>query len=1023
MSRRTHDGLLLPFAASLVPLAPLGFAALLLFGAPATALAQDREPGSVRFARALSDRGWHDLAGIVLDDLSKDSSTPKAVLEKVKFLRADMAIHEATTAPTAEERKKKIESARAFYENFAKENPDAPQGVEARMRVGEIYLQVGDAAMGRLRDPASTDGEERTKDRAEAQECFTKGAKYFGELKNVYNDLVDKAGVLPDNATAEDNAAAEEKIAEAVYKVSLAALLEAKSLYKHSQTYDAGKEHDELLDKALKQLQQVATEYADVQDTAAEAGMLLGLAEKDQGKLEEAVAAFDGSASVIKTVLPEGKKVTDPYYGDILARALYLRTQALCDKSDWPKALESVKEFLVYFPDGDKKGDQLAQFLKIEEARAKNGSGDQKGALKILDGLLATPATPAVAYNANKTKNDLLGKGGGGGANELSPDKALQAAESMLDGGKKPQGLNRLRQLIAELEVAKTKEGDAMLPGVWYRLARGYFEEDRFDEALVCFDLVVSRYGSDPNAAKAAFYSATCAGRMQGALANDLDKGRQEKALKTLQEKYPKAPETKAGSFLLGNIKLGNKDYVAAAAEYDKVPQDAGEFYEAAIYQSAVVWMLEARGRVAKKDENGAKEAYAKAVTSFQKTITWGDGAAGRGIDPASDRMANVRKVQAESWLRIADIRLTPLMKDPAKALEAAQNSEKALGASGTPERVGEARYYSVQAQLAKADLAAAETALSDLVAVAPDLKRTADAERDVAAALDQKLQDLRKDPKSPKAEVESVMARAADHYSRWLAISQKNQFPISMLQASRAGDRLFLLAILINGLPEGTFGYTEVEDLKTLPAVNRFEQAAKAFEFAARQIPPVDPKAPPKKPEPPKPGKPGAPEDNEPWLILVKLGQCMGFLQRFDACVAAIDRALEMERLVDDKGNIVTAVAKVRTPLLYAFADSAQAARLQGDKTKDKAFYERAISGFQKLIVVCPADGDLWWRSKYEFIYSLGQKGDYVSAGVGVRSLQRQYPEYDGNRFKYKARFEALAADIEKKAPPDKKP
>lgn len=1010
MSGRTHDGLLcrlLPFAA-----------AALLFGAPAVARADDREPGSIRFARALSNRGWHDLAGIVLDDLTKDSSTPKAVLEKVKFLRADLAIQEATSAPTAEERKKKIEAARAFYENFAKENPDNPQGVEARMRVGEIYLQVGDAAMGRLRDPASTDGEERTKDRAEAQDCFTKGAKYFAELKNVYNDLVEKAGELPDNATAEDNAAAEERIAEAVYKVSLAALLEAKSLYKHSQTYDAGKEHDELLEKALKQLLQVSTEYADVQDTAAEAGMLLGLAEKDQGKLDEAVAAFDGSASVIKTILPEGKKVTDPYYGDILARALYLRTQALCDKSDWPKALESVKEFLVYFPDGDKKGDQLAQFLKIEEARAKNGAGDQKGALKILDALLASPASPAVAYNANKTKNDLLGKGGGGGANELSPDKALQAAEAMLDGGKKPQGLNRLRQLIAELEAAKTKEGDALLPTVWYRLARGYFEEDRFDEALVCFDLVVSRYGSDPNAPKAAFYSATCAGRMQGALANDLDKGRQEKALKTLQEKYPKAPETKAGSFLLGNIKLGNKDYVAAAAEYDKVPQDAGEFYEAAIYQSAVVWMLEARARVAKKDENGAKEAYTKAVASFQKTITWGDGAAGRGIDPASDRMANVRKVQAESWLRIADIRLTPLMKDPAKALEAAQNSEKVLGASGTPERVGEARYYNVQAQLAKPDLTAAETALSDLVAVAPDLKRTADAERDVAAALDQKLQDLRKDPKAAKAEVESVMTRAADHYSRWLAISQKNQFPISMLQASRAGDRLFLLAVLINGLPEGTFGYTEVEDLKALPAVNRFEQAAKAFEFAARQIPPPDPKAPPKKPEPPKPGKPGATEDNEPWLILVKLGQCMGFLQRFDACVAAIDRALEMERLVDDKGNIVTAVAKVRTPLLYAFADSAQAARLQGDKSKDKAFYDRAIAGFQKLIVVCPADGDLWWRSKYEFIYSLYQKGDYTSAGVGVRSLKRQYPEYDGDRFKYKAKFEALAADVEKKSP-----
>ena len=34
------------------------------------------------------------------------------------------------------------------------------------------------------------------------------------------------------------------------------------------------------------------------------------------------------------------------------------------------------------------------------------------------------------------------------------------------------------------------------------------------------------------------------------------------------------------------------------------------------------------------------------------------------------------------------------------------------------------------------------------------------------------------------------------------------------------------------------------------------------------------------------------------------------------------------------------------------------------------------------------------------------------------MRSLKRQYPEYDGDRFKYKARFEALAADVEKKSP-----
>lgn len=83
--------------------------------------------------------------------------------------------------------------------------------------------------------------------------------------------------------------------------------------------------------------------------------MLPGLAEKDQGKLDEPWPRSTAPRASSRPSSPRGRRSRTPTTGTS-ARALYLRTQALCDKSDWPKALESVKEFLVYFPDGDKKG-------------------------------------------------------------------------------------------------------------------------------------------------------------------------------------------------------------------------------------------------------------------------------------------------------------------------------------------------------------------------------------------------------------------------------------------------------------------------------------------------------------------------------------------------------------------------------------------------------------------------------------------------------------------------------------------
>jgi hypothetical protein len=946
-------------------------ALLLALALAGPALAQEREPSSLRFARALSDRGWTDLAGAVLDALAADRSTPRELQAQLDLLRAELLTREARTAATSRERRAKADAARTIFERLARAGSDRA-AQEARLRSGEVLLQVGEAALRRLLDPANSAAEgpaEREPARAEAREAFAAARTHFAALEAAW---------------AEEVANAAQPEADPVFHLALAALDEARARFGGARACEPGAERDRLLADTIARLEAVATDYADVHDTTFEAGLLVGHAERERGRLAEAAAAFGGAAELADSLLTtswRAKRTTDDAVGAALAQALWLRTQALCDQAAWQDALAAAEQFAARFPGAARRGDALAQLLEVERARATAGSGDAKAALELLEPLVARPANAAVARAARAAAREAAGQGSGDG---LAPDDALRAAEALLERGQAAQGLARLRTLIAELERAGER-AEPSLVTAWSLSARAYLAAARLDEAGACFLLVARRWPKDARAPRALLEAATCAGWLRALLPNEGDARRQEEALRALEVGYPDSPERHAASLIAGDVALGARAFPVAAASYAAVPEAAGELHDLALHRVALAWQREAAARAAAKDEAGARDAHARALWAQERALAWGDGAVARGVEPSSERGATLRRLQAAGWARLAELHLAAQGRDPAKAIEALGHAEAAC--AGEPARLAEARALAVQAHLAASDLAAAEAALAGLVAVAPEGRRTAEAERDVAAALDAAIRaapDL------------ALAARAADHYARWLAISQKSGLPVSRLLAARAGDRLLRLALLLNGLPEGTFGFGEVPEERALPAATRFEQAAGAYELAAGL--------------PPAPGEP-ADGATAPWLVLVKLGQCLGFLGRFEACVATIDRAVALERLVDDQGNIVPAVARARTPLLHAYADTAQAARRKGDLA-------RAVVGFQRLVVVCSTDGGLWWRSKYELLLALARKGDYAAAGVGLRSLARTYPGFDGGRFGYQAKLEALGAEVARKQP-----
>jgi tetratricopeptide (TPR) repeat protein len=930
-----------------------------LLAATGPARGQDREPADIRFARALAARGWSDLAEEVLDDLAQAASTPKAVKDQVGLVRADLLVDAAAREEDAAKRGALVAKASDLLDAYAKAHAGTPAAFDAMLRVGGVSLEAGDAAAALAR---RSRGDVAAAAWREADERYERATKTF-------EDVVKGFVLPPPNEEGEVDP-------EAVYRLARANLLWARSYYKHAMGCADGAARDRLLHEAVTALQRVSFDFCD-QVPGYEAQLDLGLAEKELHAQEEAVAAFRGAAGLLGMAYPEGVprgEAMDPVVGDIVGRALYFLAQLQVEAGQYQAALGAVKEFRDHFPDLVARDDRLALAVALEEAKARSGAGDTAAAAQLIKAVQAADPDGPMGAMARATLSVLSGTG-------VSPEDAIVAAEALLDGGDVARGLARLRALVVQLEAAGAK-GQAALPLAWYTMARAYYEQERFDEAFACFDLVARRYATSPYTARALFYAANCAGRLQAMGTSSFDEARYTEALTTLTKRFPGDTTAQAAGFLLGNQAVGAHDFVGAAARYATVTPAAGEYYDAALYQVGSVWTQEGRAQAA-HDEAAARAAYGKALAAFKACIDWAAGNGGGTVDPASERGVTLKRLAVESWLRTAELRLDRLALDPAAALAAAKAAEAAVG-PGHRERTAQARALAVRAHLAASQLPEAEAALKALLEVGAGTSRAAVAARDVGVALDQRAQALlRDDPTGARA----LLARAADCYALWLDGGSGGG--LGYLQAARAGDRLFSIALVLNELPPTTVAFTDVADPAKLPAADRFGQAARAYTLALAGRPEETP-----------------PAELTPWRVAVKLGECLGFAGRYADAARTLRKVVDAEHLVGADQRIDVRVARDEQLLLFAYADGAEAAR----QAQDADLRAWALEALPRLLAVAPQDGGLWWRCKAALLEALLQKGDRDQVVVGLRSLRRQYPEFDAGRFGVQPKLEALA-------------
>lgn len=953
-----------------------GFARADEEGQPADAPPARLHPDIV-FADALGfDREWYDLAYQVLDAFEASGRAKADDQDSAKLHRADLMVREAGTMKDRAKAKERVGEARKVYTDLAAKGGGT--GTEASLRVGKIFLTEGESAFNRMK--STEEAEARTQARADAETNYKEAEKFFGELAEKYK-----------NAETDDD----------VYKLMTASFSRAIATYQLAQLVDNPGEKKKLLEKARDEFQEVNLSFGD-KPTGYEAAIYLGFAQKDLGNTKGSIDAFTSAAGLKDFFYSkeEGKYYwpSDESFSDIVARAYLCKAQALNEMKECQQALDSVKKLFDVLPGYRTKF--LGLMARIEEGKAWIGLGDNKKGNALLQVIVEQDRNGPVGHMAGSI---MKGKAGRGGPS-LSPDQALAVAKDMINKGRPADGMNNLRNLIADLETAGGDDAVKLLPTAWYELGNAYFQQKLWDEAVVVFDLLAARYKDDPHAPKALFLESMAIGAVQAVKASKFDAERYDDTLRKLSSGYPNDPTAKAAAYLLGNKAFEAREYMTAAREFEKVAPTAGEYYDAALYQVGVSYVMEGRQT---KDAAQAKVVFASARSALEKAVKWADGGAlDKGVPNEGERAANLKKVAFRARCRLAEVMLNPAAKDAAKALEAAEAAEKGLGASPDAEMLAEARLLVVQAHLATADADKAEAAMAKLAEGAPDSPRTARGERELAVELDRQAEKGRtaKPPMSAD-DVKALLARAADHYARWVAVATKAELPVPPADYVRAGDRLYSIALEANALPE-TASFAEIEDLTKLPAAGRFAQAATAYEAAL-----------------------AAGNTPETWLTKVKLSACYGFTRSWEKAGAAFEPLVASEKLLkpegkDDAGKPQfsidpAAVKEKRSALLFGYADFGRA--LFEMSAKDRKYLDSALDVIGRVIGVAPPDSQLWWRSKYDYMAALYEKGDYQQAWIGIRALQRTNPNFENNKYGLKAKFEALSKKLEGKQPPTK--
>lgn len=590
---------------------------LLMLGCLTPRISLAVEP-ALEFLQGLRERRYYDSALQYLEQIQTRKDLPPEVQQVLPYERGETLLQSAKELTNLDAQRQQLDAAQAAFEEFVKAQPNHPLGGRANTARGQILLEKArvDIWDG---DKPSNEGN-RAKFRDGARQAIASARKIFEQARDQHKATWEKFPTyIPEDQKVE-RAARDE--AEELY---IRAQLDiAQCTYWEAQTYDkTSKERKDLLVKSAEEFEKIHTRYRS-QIGGLYARIWQGKCFEEQGGAEgirialgiyEEILGHDGTTAAMRSLKDRA-----------------LRFRLIClnypERHDYQLVVQEAEAWLK--DARDRARTDVGLGIQWELCRAQEALGGDRNAketdrknnltqalnrartISRYPGELKTPASAMiqrlmVALNRDpgdpKDFETAYGNGGQLFEEALGINATLAKLQSE---GKQKEAVAQYETLKASaaemarmydlaLRLANANSDQTMVNIARLRLSYGYLLQQRFYEAAVVADDLVTRFGEKfPEVAREAGFLAMTAFDHAYTQAKEdereFEAGKVIEAANKICDRWPDSDRANDARNAVAKIYWNAGNLIEAANWWNKIPKGTAQYADAQVRAGKAYW-------------------------------------------------------------------------------------------------------------------------------------------------------------------------------------------------------------------------------------------------------------------------------------------------------------------------------------------------------------------------------------------------------------------------------------------------
>jgi len=949
-SPRSATLLLAGFLASLVAVGPAR-------GQSEKVLGRD----DAAFARELYRKGWSDLAASLCETIEKKGKTEGDAAIGLKALHLDLRFDLARAESDPIKRKDLMKTILQEKEDLIHQYPTTKFAEDASNSLPDVYRSIGEAITVAIRNE---------KEPGLVVQLREEGEKIYSQAEEKFKTRLDELSI--ERSTPDQ---------EREYQSLLFNL--PRTYYYHSLLYPEGEwKKKDLLEKAVEGFQVFGLDY---QETLLnfEGLILMGLADKDLGKNQEALSDFDEAIKLAEYFEKDEK--TGVYrlpedVADTVAAAVLQKVLFQTELKDYAGATATAKKYFDEISGAYET--RLGLAILGAKGDAELAGGDAKATGETAKLLVDKDPKGPWGAKGMELQAKLLGAGGA----SLDASNLLAIAGQQASRGKDVEALEILHKAIAQArgtpkEANVSCEAYVLIGTIYLQRGPGWSFE-----AALAFDTAAERWPKADKAPEAVYQAMLCYMRLNGEDKRPWFKKRGDDRMKTLATQYPTSARSSFAQLVEGQDLERDGKFLEAARSYEQVQPGTASYLDAQ-YSAGNAYFRQAHSLCQAKKEGEAAQFVKQAETLLKKALTDLEAAAASTMDLEAQSRSSNTAFRARASL--AQLYLMDCVNKPGDVLKILEGVDEKY--ADDADKVGAAWNFRISALQKQGKLDEAVALLDALVKRDPESRAIGTAAGVIARALDTRASELEKAGKT--RESDEQLKRAAQYYSlSGRALAKSGQARASDI--TTVADRLLVFAFKFNEVPEkweSFVGWTPSRSRETALWKSTEDLYAAALGLAPS------------------------------YQNQIKLGRVLGFQGKYGESAVVLARLFDTEPIIlppETSGGppkFNAALMAQKKDLFLAYLEWGVAALETAIQEKDSEMFVRADEIFANITRIPAADRPEYWHAKHQQLRSLIQQGKYQDAKLVMNTIERENSKL-GEPAGLENEFKTIKAELSKK-------